>query len=358
MYYVYNDSHSKLTDEYTIPGNIQYIPNKNLKPDFLVNRTREQIGFARRTPAHDIKSSHYYRDVSSVRTPKELYRALKTLGASPTEAEAKVMFANFQDNLGGFDFRKFGDLLVCSDSDRRKNRRLDRVLVPDTRNTTVYAVRALPPEPHQTPDQKFSTYAATTRKRSLATTLDAEHPMSGKEKNALYGGEVDSKMTFPHSYPEARTAMHEYRQLYPRFHKSDLKLTTHADPLNTRALDSGMPSFHVASRPRPKTTITGTRVTRAGGLQQRPLTCEPKPTEKHSPKPFSRSANFRTIDLGGKKAAHPAAVSRGMWSHSPEPSHELRQSGRMLKHHPTSHKLAQLHHLAYRPMIRAAPIAH
>jgi hypothetical protein len=349
MYYIYNDRESQISDPYTIPGNIQYIPNRKKTPESIMKRTKKQMFSSRRTPVHDLKSSHYYKDTSSVRTSKELYRALKNLGAQPTQQEAAILFRQYQDNLGGFDFRRFGDSLVLNDMDRRKTRHLNRILVPDSRSTNVYAVRSLPQNEHQTQDQKFLSHAARTRSRALSQSLDSDHPMSRKEKSALHGGEVDSKTTFPHSIGNARSLMHEYRQLYPRLH-SDLRVKSYQDPLNTR--DHHALQQHVADRPRPQTTITGTRVAPTGSLLQRPYSAA-NAKQTHIHQPFARSANFKTINLNGARA-HPKAVSRGLWSHSPEPEAQ----NRIIKHHPTSHKLSQLHHLAYRPMIRAAPMGH
>lgn len=356
MFYVYNDRTARITDPYTIPGNIQEVPNKKSDPDAILIRTKEQMFSALRTPVHDVKSSHYYKEIGGVRTPKELYRALRQFGAKVTQGEATTLYKAYPDNFGGFDFRKFADRIVCSDLDRRKHKRLDRVLVADSRRTNVYGVRALPPPSAQTFAARNESDAAPLRRDALSRAVDVAHPMHPVGKKFLAAGELDSKMQFPHSLPLARLDTHEALQRFPRSGRSDHIVQTFDDPLGTssRGLNlGGGPGFHVSTNSRsirPKTSVFVSETDVALGRTQRgirPVTAASQPFTN------ARAYSGRGLDSTGKDF-HPA-VSRGLWSHSPIP--EIGDGRRIRKHHPSSHKIAQLHHNAYRPMIRAAPVS-
>lgn len=348
MFYVYNDRTARLSDPYTTPGNIQIIPHKNNSVDAILKRTKKDLFYNCRTPVYDVKNSHYYKEVGGVRTPKELYRALKQLGAKTTQAEASTIFRAYPDNFGGFDFRRFGDQLVCGNSDRRKTKRLDRVLVPDSRRTNVYAIRSLPPSSAQSQLHQNEADNAGVRRDALTRSVTTDHPLHPNGKKFIAAGEVNSKLQFPHSLPNARVDMHEALQRYPRSANADHQLRTHRDPITATARGFGQPDsgFHVSSKPariRPKTSAYVSETDRAlgrSGRQVRPATAANQPFSN------ARSYSGRGLSATGKDF-HPS-VSRGLWSHSPIP--EVAQGRRVRKHHPSSHKLAQLHHMAYRPM--------
>lgn len=349
MFYVYNDRTAKITDPYTIPGNIQLLPEKKQNVDAILERTKQQMYSNLRTPVHDVKSSHFYKDVSSVRNPKELYRALKQLQTNPTQAEASVLFRAFPDNLGGFDFRKFGDKVVCSEADRRKSRRLDRVLVPDGRRTNVYAVRSLPAPTSQSQVHSVEDHNAPLLRDMLASTVPPNHPFSPNSKHLLAAGEMDVKTQFPHSLPSARVDTHEALQRYTCLASPDHTLTTLADPVGSRGTNG---HCHVATNSttiRPRTSVF---VTETEKLLGTPSVDPIRPATTGNLR-FTGSRSYTGVGLSATGTDLPAAVSRGLWSHSPVPEAD---GHRVRKHHPSSHKIAQLHHLAYRPMIRAAPV--
>jgi len=366
MFYVYNDRTAKITDPYTIPGNIQVIENKDMSVEDIMKRTKDQMYSNNRTVKHDLKTSHYYTDVSSVRNPKELYRALRQMGSNTTQAEASILFRAYPDNLGGFDFRKFGNRLVCNDLDRRKVRDLDRVLVPDSRRTNVYAVRSLPSPSAQTNFNMTESSNAPIQRDIFASSLPLDHPLSPNAKSLLAAGEADSKMQFPHSLPHARVDTHEALQRYPRLASPSHVLRSHADPLGSRSI--GDHACHVSSSPlkatkRPKSSVFVTDTERALGRtgEVRPATTGTFSGSRSAPlgSPASErscskpAVSYTGVGLNNTGKEMPTQVARGLWSHSPVPDAEGR---RVRKHHPSSHKIAQLHHLAYRPMIRAAPL--
>jgi hypothetical protein len=183
-----------------------------------------------RSPLHDIRSSYYYKDIGAVRSPHELHKALRFFGAKVTEAESRKIFKNFPDNIGGFNFRRFTERVVLEDGDRRKERNLNRIDVIDPRRNGVYAIRSLPPQVEQTQKQQSEAAMARQRARALSRTIH-DHPFAAS-MDSVRAGEIDSKMTLPHSISNARPFEHEASQLYPRL-DIGLRVHTHVDPFGT-----------------------------------------------------------------------------------------------------------------------------
>lgn len=298
MFYVYDKKEINRSDPYTIPVQHVIVKNKKTDVDSILKRVKYNFGVNNRNAFHSVRTSHFYKDISSIRSSRDLSRALSMFRVNAPPAEIRKLYRAFDDGLGGFDFRQFTHRVFCNQQDRRKYRNLDRPLVMDTRSTTVYSIRARPQIGHMSPNQKRELSQSLRLSKSVQRSLGKQHELSAYDADAKAPlSQPGPKTSYPYSLPDARSDVHEFYQLHPNMNA------------NTRIKTAVSTGFVQSSQ---------------------------NARSSHG----SRCSNNRGGSRQGSRRSRPMTA----------PADYDPTFGRKYKPHPKKHKLSQLHHHSHRSM--------